>query len=89
MLGLGPEKEKKIFASRYKPLLPSEAELKAELLRELKKHRTGRCRSTGPGKKEDQAMNPALHDNTWIGSGTSLLWDAVVLIRRMTLVWCA
>ena len=36
MLGLGPEKEKKIFASRYKLLLPSEAELKAELLRELK-----------------------------------------------------
>ena len=33
---LGPEKEKKIFASRYKLLLPSEAELKAELLRELK-----------------------------------------------------
>jgi hypothetical protein len=36
LLGLGPEKEKKIFASRYKLLLPSEAELKAELLRELK-----------------------------------------------------
>ena len=33
---LGPEKQKKIFASRYKLLLPSEAELKAELLRELK-----------------------------------------------------
>ena len=33
---LGPEQEKKIFASRYKLLLPSEAELKAELLRELK-----------------------------------------------------
>ena len=33
---LGPEKEKKIFASRYKHLLPSEAELKAELLRALK-----------------------------------------------------
>ena len=36
LLGLGPEKEKKIFGSRYKLLLPSEAELKAELLRELK-----------------------------------------------------
>ncbi len=34
---LGPEKGKKIFASRYKLLLPSEAELKAELLRELKR----------------------------------------------------
>ena len=33
---LGPEKGKKIFASRYKLILPSEAELKAELLRELK-----------------------------------------------------
>jgi hypothetical protein len=36
LLGLGPEKEKKIFASRYKLLLHSEAELKAELLRERK-----------------------------------------------------
>ena len=33
---LGPEKEKKIFASRYKLHLPSEAELKAELKRELR-----------------------------------------------------
>src|ERR1019366_3991960 len=24
-------------------------------------------------------MNPALHDNTWIGCGTSLLWDAAAL----------
>ena len=30
------EKEKKAFASRYKLLLPAEAELKAELLCELK-----------------------------------------------------
>jgi hypothetical protein len=37
MLGLGPEKEKKVFASRNKLLQPSEAELKAELLRELKR----------------------------------------------------
>src|SRR5664280_2587704 len=34
---LGPEKQKKIFASRYKLLLPSEAELKTELQRELKR----------------------------------------------------
>jgi predicted nuclease of restriction endonuclease-like (RecB) superfamily len=33
---LSPEQEKKIFASRYKLHLPSEAELKAELRRELK-----------------------------------------------------
>jgi predicted nuclease of restriction endonuclease-like (RecB) superfamily len=33
---LGEEQQKKIFASRYKLHLPSEAELKAELLRELK-----------------------------------------------------
>ena len=32
---LGPEKEKKVFASRYKLLLRSEAELQAKLLREL------------------------------------------------------
>lgn len=33
---LGPEQEKKIFASRYKLHLPTEAELKAELRREIK-----------------------------------------------------
>jgi hypothetical protein len=33
---LGPEQEKKIFASRYKLHLPTEAELKAEIRRELK-----------------------------------------------------
>jgi predicted nuclease of restriction endonuclease-like (RecB) superfamily len=33
---LGPEQEKKIFASRYKLHLPSEAELKAEIRREIK-----------------------------------------------------
>jgi hypothetical protein len=33
---LGEERRKKIFASRYKLHLPSEAELKVELLRELK-----------------------------------------------------
>jgi predicted nuclease of restriction endonuclease-like (RecB) superfamily len=33
---LGEEQQKKIFISRYKLHLPSEAELKAELLRELK-----------------------------------------------------
>jgi len=33
---LGPEQEKKIFASRYRLHLPTEAELKAEIRRELK-----------------------------------------------------
>jgi len=33
---LGPDQEKKIFASRYKLYLPTEAELKAEMRRELK-----------------------------------------------------
>jgi hypothetical protein len=33
---LGPDQEKKIFASRYKVHLPTEAELKAEIRRELK-----------------------------------------------------
>ncbi len=36
LVGLGLEKVKTAFASRYKLLLPSQAELKAELLRELK-----------------------------------------------------
>ncbi|HUK41838.1 MAG TPA: hypothetical protein VLX11_12355, partial [Candidatus Acidoferrales bacterium] len=38
---LGPEQEKKIFASRYKLHLPTEAELKAEIRRELKELRYG------------------------------------------------
>ena len=33
---LGPDQQKKIFASRYKLYLPTEAELQAELLRELR-----------------------------------------------------
>ena len=33
---LGPEQEKKIFASRYKLYLPTEAELQDEIRRELK-----------------------------------------------------
>ena len=37
---LGPEQEKKIFASRYKLYLPTEAELKAEIRRELSVLRT-------------------------------------------------
>ena len=38
---LGPEQEKKIFASRYKLHVPTEAELKAEIRRELKILRSG------------------------------------------------
>jgi predicted nuclease of restriction endonuclease-like (RecB) superfamily len=38
---LGPEQEKKIFASRYKLHLPTEAALKAEIQRELKVLRRG------------------------------------------------
>jgi hypothetical protein len=33
---LGPDQQKKIFASRYKLYLPTEAELQAELRRELR-----------------------------------------------------
>ena len=92
MLGLGPEKEKKIFASRYKLLLPSEAELKAELLRELKS--IGRRLPISAFSFQNFSfsawhMNPALRDNTRIGCDTSLLWDAAALIRRMQVVWCA
>lgn len=42
---LGPEQEKTIFASRYKLYLPTEAELKAEIRRELKVLRRERDRS--------------------------------------------
>ncbi len=38
---LGPDQQKKIFASRYKLHLPSEAELKAEIRRELEVLRKG------------------------------------------------
>ena len=38
---LGLHQEKKIFASRYKLHLPTEAELKAEIRRELKELRHG------------------------------------------------
>ena len=63
--------------------------VKGGIVARAEKHRPGRRRPTGPGKEEDQAMNPALHDKTWIGCGTSLLWDAAALIRRMPLLWCA
>lgn len=46
---LGPEQEKKIFASRYKLYLPTEAELKAELRREVRQL-TG-APTTPSGKK--------------------------------------
>jgi hypothetical protein len=87
-----PVKEKKIFASRYKLLLPSEAELKAELLRELKTIRRRLPISAFSFQNFSFSawhMNPALHDNPWIDYGTSLLWDAAARIRRMPLVWCA
>ena len=38
---LGPEQERKIFASRYKLHLPTEAELKAEIRRELRMIQSG------------------------------------------------
>ena len=38
---LGPEQERKIFASRYKLYLPTEAELQAEVRRELREFRHG------------------------------------------------
>lgn len=39
---LGPEQHRKIFASRYKLHLPTEAELKAELRREVSQLQTDR-----------------------------------------------
>jgi predicted nuclease of restriction endonuclease-like (RecB) superfamily len=47
---LGPEQEKKIFASRYKHYLPTEAELKAELRREVRQL-SGATTSGSSGKK--------------------------------------
>ena len=38
---LGPDQENKIFASRYKLYLPTEAQLKTEIRRELKELRHG------------------------------------------------
>ena len=44
---LGPEQERKIFASRYKLHLPTEAELKAELCREVRQLSGATARSSG------------------------------------------
>jgi predicted nuclease of restriction endonuclease-like (RecB) superfamily len=44
---LGPEQEQKIFASRYKLHLPTEAELKAELRREVRQLSGATARSSG------------------------------------------
>lgn len=46
---LGPDQHKKIFASRYKLHLPTEAELKAELRRELRQ--LGKFPETGNNSK--------------------------------------
>jgi hypothetical protein len=66
---LVPEKEKKILASRYKLLLRSEAELEAELLRELKSIAPSRRLPISAFSFQNFSlsawhMNPALHDNT-------------------------
>ena len=44
---LGPEQEQKIFASRYKLHLPTEAELKAELRREVRQLSGATANSSG------------------------------------------
>lgn len=44
---LGPEQEQKIFASRYKLHLPTEAELKAELRREVRQLSGANASSSG------------------------------------------
>lgn len=44
---LGPEQQEKIYASRYKLYLPTEAELKAELRREVRQLSGPICRSSG------------------------------------------
>lgn len=49
---LGEARQKKIFASRYKLHLPSEAELKAELLREVKSLNPATAVCLDPAKKK-------------------------------------
>jgi predicted nuclease of restriction endonuclease-like (RecB) superfamily len=49
---LGEEQQKKIFTSRYKLHLPSEAELKAELLRELKSIKPATAACSNKAKKK-------------------------------------
>ena len=52
---LGKEKSKKIFASRYQLYLPSEAELQAELQREVRQLTSG---SSGSTKKQRSTKKP-------------------------------
>jgi len=51
---LSEEQQKKIFTSRYKLHLPSEAELKAELLRELKNIGPAAADHSNKAKKKRQ-----------------------------------
>ena len=62
--GLGPEKEKKIFASRYKLLLPSEAALKAELLHELNLVRRKTSEMEMDYWNDEMSGKPVFHHST-------------------------
>jgi hypothetical protein len=48
---LGDDQQKQIFTSRYKLHLPTEAELKAEIQRELKSLGTEVTEETAPARK--------------------------------------
>jgi len=52
---LGEEQKKQIFSSRYKLHLPTEAELKAEIRRELRMLSAGGTRRTSPKRKRSRA----------------------------------
>jgi predicted nuclease of restriction endonuclease-like (RecB) superfamily len=54
---LGGEQQKKIFTSRYKLHLPSEAELKAELLRELKSIEPTTAACSNKAKKKTKTVH--------------------------------
>ena len=59
---LGPDQEKKIFASRYKLYLPTEAELQAELRRELRQlgdHSKRREPNEPPCQRHCRTFKPA------------------------------
>jgi predicted nuclease of restriction endonuclease-like (RecB) superfamily len=56
---LGPEQSQKIFASRYKLHLPSEAELQAEIRREVRQLTAGEPTHTSPTRKRGKSAKPS------------------------------
>ena len=75
---LGPDQEKKIFASRYKLYLPTEAELQAELrreFRELSKAPNVEGKHEPPCKRHRRASEPAAPATPLYRDGEMLALD--------------